>query len=484
MSSTEISDVAIIGTGIGGLMTALELQRHGVTSTLFERDPPPDDSISPKNSWDWARKGVPQAVQPHFFMGRLRSHLEAYHPQLLNELFAAGAGESELIDYIHPNFVNRIEIKPEDARLCTLNCRRTTFEMVIRKYAATLPAIRIENHAKVTDIKFSSSIPGSVTGIHYEQGGKNKTLNVDVVVDATGRSGKLATILEGKGIRFDVDQRDSGLWYFTRHYQLKPGAQFPNFIGLPGARFADFTGGSFPADNGHLTVTLQVFSQDKALVTAIRDPDHFHKVCEQTQAVARWVDPDQMTPTSKVHGFGQMDSFWRKTVINNKPQLLNYFFVGDSCIRSNPRFGRGCTWSTLAGHDLAEIIASDMTPQQRIMRYEASLEARFRRDWQTMLDIDLTAEREFTVALGLDSPTIGERLKQKINLFVEDAMVIEPKLFREIWTGYNGFQNMDAWMRKPINALRLLRAWVQRRKYRSVLESQRGRLSHQEMVNA
>jgi len=63
--------VAVVGAGIGGLMTALAVARHGFRVTLYERDPAPPDVV-PADSMRWLRRGVPQSLHPHFFMGRLR----------------------------------------------------------------------------------------------------------------------------------------------------------------------------------------------------------------------------------------------------------------------------------------------------------------------------------------------------------------------------------------------------------------------------
>ena len=98
-----------------------------------------------------------------------------------------------------------------------------------------------------------------------------------------------------------------------------------------------------------------------------------------------------------------------------------------------------------------------------------------------MRNIDQSTERGFAIAMGKHKPTLKERLQKYVQYFGNDALVIEPELFRDLWTGYNGFQNMDVWARKPRNALRMLRAWLQRRSFRTIIGSQRGRLPHATM---
>ncbi|MEM9623883.1 MAG: hypothetical protein AAF993_19740, partial [Pseudomonadota bacterium] len=360
--------------------------------------------------------------------------------------------------------------------------RRPAFELVVREYVNCLSDVTFNSHAKVTDIGFNKQQPAAVSGVHVQGAGGDEFLTADVVIDASGRSGALAQMLTEHGVNLAADQRDSGVWYFTRHYRLKNGQEYPKFLGLPGAQFADFTSGAFPADNGYLTVTLQVYREDTALVATIKDPDHFQLICERIQSVAQWVDAARCEPVSKVFGFGQMDSFWRKTVVDGEPQILNYFFVGDSGLRSNPKYGRGCTWSTLAAHDLAELLAADLTPQIRAIRYEQSLEERFRADWLTMRNIDRASERDFACAVNLQRANLKQRIQQYLRFLVEDAMLLEPALFREIWTGYNGFTNMDAWSRKPANLARVARAWLQRGVFGDIVRSQRGRLPRATMT--
>lgn len=485
MTNNQIEHVAIIGTGISGLMTALGLSRHGIKATLLERDPAPDNSISPENSWDWTRKGVPQAAHSHFFMGRLRVHLEEFHPKLISALFAAGAGESTFMDYVHPEVMHRVEESESDLRLRTLNCRRTTFEMIVRKYVESLEGVSIKSETKVTDILITEDQPPVVTGVQYEANSATDTLEADAVIDASGRSSKLPGTLEARGVKFDVDQQDTGLFYFTRHYRLKNGNNdYPDFIGLPGAQFPEFTSGAFPADNGHLTVTIQAFRKDRALIAALRDVNQWQNICEHTQSVARWVDPKHIEPTSRVYGFGQLDSFWRKNVIDGEPQVLNHFFVGDSCVRSNPRYGRGCTWSTLGAHDLADVLATDISAKDRAILYEQRLEERFRKDWEIMRNMDRGTKQDFEVAAGLSPSTLPKRIQQRIKVFIEGAMIMEPALFKEVWACYNGFDSMDAWIRNPANIFRLIRAGFQRKKFKHIRDAQQGRMTHADMIGS
>ncbi len=258
---------------------------------------------------------------------------------------------------------------------------------------------------------------------------------------------------------------------------------FPQAAGLPPAIFGDFLLGALPADNRRFTVTFQVYIKDKAIIRALRNPDHYQAMCMAVEAIRPWVDPARSTPTGGIHGFGQMDSFWRQTVVDGQPQVLGLYFVGDSCLRSNPKFGRGCTWSAVAAHMLADLLGTDMPAEERIRRYEDGLEAEFRRDWLTMRQIDAATETTFEIASGRRRATPTDRLSMKLAALVNEATASEPEIFREVWTGYHGLQGMSDWMRKPRLWLHLVRAWLASGRYARQRLLPRGRPSRGELAN-
>ena len=481
---STIRHVAVVGAGIGGLMSALALARKGIAVTVLERDAQPPADVAPADSMDWLRKGVPQSLHPHFLMGRLRLLLEARYPQLVEALLEGGVGENELADYVHPRFRDRYRQRAGDGRLRSLNSRRTTFEMIVRQHVESLPNVAVRDDSRAVSLLVSEagSSPVRVSGVALETAVGSEEIAADAVIDASGRFSRFSAQLEDLGVRMHIDQRDSGLLYLTRHYRLNDGCDYPQGAGLPGNIFHDFTLGALPSDNGTFTVTFQVFRDDKAIAKALRDRDHFQAMCMRVEAVRPWVDPANATPTSGIYGFGHMDSFWRLTVIDDEPQVLGLYYVGDSCVRSNPKFGRGCTWSSVAAHLLADLLAGDLTEEERIKRYESGLEAEFRRDWQTMRQIDRATEAAFEVASGRRRATVAERLSMGFSALVNEATASDPEFFRELWTSYHGLQGMSQWMRKLRVWPRLARAWASAGRYRQQGVLKRGRPGRTELA--
>ena len=484
---TDMKDVnvAVVGAGISGLMSALALAHKGIAVTVFERDAPPPADVAPDDSMAWRRKGVPQALHPHFLMGRLRLLLTARYPELVEALLEAGVGENALPDYVHPRFRARYRRRPGDTRLRSLNSRRTTFEMIVREHVESLPEVTVRDDTRAVGLLASEAgtVPVRVSGVVLESSGGREEFPADAVIDASGRFSKFSPQLERLGVRMLIDQRDANLVYLTRHYRLNDGCDFPRASGLPGTIFPDFILVALPADNRRFTVTFQVYNKDKAIIRALRNPDHYQAMCMGVEAIRPWVEPARSSPTGGVHGFGQMDSFWRQTVVDDEPQVLGLYFVGDSCLRSNPKFGRGCTWCTVAAHLLADLLATDLPAEERIRRYESGLEAEFRRDWLTMRQIDAATERTFEIASGRRRATPIERFSMKLTALVNEATVSEPEVFRELWTGYHGLQGMSDWMRKPRVWPRLARAWLKSGRYEQERILKRGRPGRSELAD-
>jgi hypothetical protein len=76
--------VAVVGAGIGGLSCALALAGRAFDVTLYERDVAASEAERDAAAIAQRRRGVPQAVHPHFFMGRLREGLRAGIPSCSN----------------------------------------------------------------------------------------------------------------------------------------------------------------------------------------------------------------------------------------------------------------------------------------------------------------------------------------------------------------------------------------------------------------
>jgi len=276
-------------------------------------------------------------------------------------------------------------------------------------------------------------------------------LRGDVVIDASGRSGRLHRQLIDAGATVIDEHYESGDVYFTRVYRLNPGERYAPLYGLPGIITDGYTIGMLPADNGYFTVTIAVWKFDAALYEAVKGPANFDAFCRLIPRAGGWIDPSFATPVNDiVYGFGGLDSFWRKTVIQGRPSVLGLFFIGDTAVRTNPKYGRGCTWGFTQAHLLADIVAREPDPARRVVAYEAALEREFRANWRTTLAMDRDRRRRHENSLAARPSSFADRIAVLLDeVIIQRGMRADAHLHRAIMTGYHGLAGLSDWAKSP-----------------------------------
>src|ERR1700761_3339578 len=179
--------VLVIGAGMAGLWTALAFAPTGREVVLLERDPPPPDGGADEAFDSWARRGVGHLRHSHAFRARLRLIIRDQHPELLEELLAAGCRdlgfEGGLTEIHKRSYVPA----PVDQDLAVLTSRRTTLELVIRRYVERQPNVTVRSGVFVKALALSPGVPATVTGVVAEIDGATETISADLVIDAAGR---------------------------------------------------------------------------------------------------------------------------------------------------------------------------------------------------------------------------------------------------------------------------------------------------------
>jgi 2-polyprenyl-6-methoxyphenol hydroxylase-like FAD-dependent oxidoreductase len=197
--------VLVIGAGIAGLCTALALGPTGREVTLLERDAGPPSGDADEAFRDWNRRGVGHLRQSHAFLARLSKIIRSDHPALRDALLGMGVRELGFDTMLSPAQKATYTPKPADAEFTLLTSRRTTLELVIRRYVETLPNVTIRSGAMVKRLLTERSPAGvlTVVGVVVEESGGVCELRAPVVVDAGGKnsSGVEQLIEEGASIR-------------------------------------------------------------------------------------------------------------------------------------------------------------------------------------------------------------------------------------------------------------------------------------------
>jgi len=456
--------ILVLGAGIAGLSAALALGGSGREVTILERDPPPPDSSTDQAFANWQRVGVGHLRHSHAFLARLYQLIRDHYPELLQELVEAGCREIAFSTNLRPEMLAKYRPLPGDAALTTLMSRRTTLELVMRRYAARQPGISFVTGTRVHGLLLDQGGAGlTARGVVAEDAEGRRDWPADIVIDASGKSSHGIDWLRDAGAVIAEDEGPAGILYFTRHYRLNDGVAEPARGLVPGAGDLGYLKYCvFPADNRWFSITLAVPEIETALRRAVMQPEIFDAICSELPGIARWTATETATPQSKVFGMGQLISRWRHMVRDGRPQVLNYFAIGDAVIRTNPLYGRGCSFAAVQAHLLRDELDASADPLQRAIRFDRRVAQELRPFYDTMAKFD--ADAIIRAARALDPghrPGFKARLAKS---FAEDAIGPairgEIRLMRAYMRAFHMIEPPTAWLRRPSNAFTVLRYWL------------------------
>ena len=461
--------VVVIGAGIGGLCTALALAPTRRKIVILERDAAPPSADPDQAFHEWRHTGVGHLRQSHAFLARLRTIIKTEHPELLEALLALGVRELPFTALLTEQQREAYEAAPEDADLTIITSRRTTLELAMRAYVDALENVTIRSSFLVNRLLMHKSEDGviDVSGVAGLTNGEEETLLADVVVDASGRAGFGIDHLKENGALIVEESESAGILYFTRHYRLKPGMDEPPRIGKPPASgdlgYLKF--GVFPGDNGCFSVTIAIPEIELELRKAILNPDLFHAITVMLPGVEPWTNCERSDPVGRVHGMGDLISRWRDLVSDGKPLVRGYFALGDTLVRTNPLYGRGCSFAAVSAGALRQALETTSDPGERLIAYNARVHAELRPYYLNQRTQDRAAIKRARRAL---TPSYRKSLRAKLlESFFEDGVRIALRadvvLLRQAMRGFHMLEHPDKWLGKPKNLVKVLGFWVRGR---------------------
>jgi len=462
--------VLVVGAGIGGLCAALTLAPTGRSITLLERDGPPPGDDPDLVFQEWRHTGVGQLRQSHAFLARMRKMFKRDHPQLLEDLLASGVRELPFESMLTETQLGSYRPDAGDAELTIITSRRTTLELVMRRYVGTLPNVTIRPDFLVRRLVTEASEDGAVDvrGVSGECGGEPIVLEADIIIDSSGKSGFLIDQIKEESAHFAEEQESSGILYFTLYYRLKPGMEEPPRIGNPPATgdlgFLKF--GAFPGDNGCFSITLAVPEVEMELRKAILDPDFFHNLTLQLPGLVPWTNADRSEPVGRVHGMGDLISRWRDVVVDDKPAARGYFALGDTLVRTNPLYGRGCSFAAASAQILRSTLEESADRTARARAYHKRLHEELRPYYINQRTQDRSAIKRARQAL---TPGYKKGFRARlIESFFEDGVAIAVRndvdLLRDAMRGFHMLEHPNKWLGRPGNLARVFYYWARGKK--------------------
>lgn len=464
MTATEES-VLVVGAGMAGLCVALALAPTGRRVTLLERDEPPPQGDADAAFEGWRRRGVGHLRHSHAFLARLRTIIRDGHPRLLDELLAAGCREIGFADMLSNLHKPTYRPEPEDADLAILTSRRTTLELVMRRYVERLPNVELRSGVWVRELLMDEGPhPRAVRGVLAEAGGASEEIRADLVVDAAGRTSQLVEQLVEAGAPIAEESETAGILYYTRHYRLREGAAEPPGGKRPASGDLGYLKfGVFPGDAGCFSITLAAPEIEMELRRAVIDPEVFDAICRQMPGLVPWLEVSE--PVSRVFGMGDLHSRWRDFAPKGDAAVHGFFPVGDSLVRTNPLYGRGCSFAAVAAGLLREALDETPFPGERLTTYVRRIARELRPYYLDMRRQDRAAIRRARQAL---TPGYRPGLRAKVlKSFAEDGVAIAVRsdvgLMREALRGFHMLEHPSAWLKRPENMAKVLGHWARPR---------------------
>ena len=159
---------------------------------------------------------------------------------------------------------------------------------------------------------------------------------------------------------------------------------------------------------------------------------------------------------------GDLHSRWRDFAPGGKAAVLGFFPVGDSLVRSNPLFGRGCSFAAVGAHLLRDALQMFEDPAARLEAYQRRITDELWPYYKAMRDADRSAIRRARQALTPDyQPGLKSRLTKA---FLEDGVAIairsDVDLFRAALRGFHMLEDPEAWLKRPRNLAKVLGYWA------------------------
>ncbi|MCZ0983643.1 FAD-dependent oxidoreductase [Streptomyces diastatochromogenes] len=366
----------VLGASMAGLLAARVLADSYDEVLVVERD-----AIAGTTT---ARKGVGQGRHVHGLLARGQQILDELFPGFTREAVEAGIPTGDLGELRW--FFNGRRLSPGTTGLICVSATRPVLESRVRDRVAALPGVTfLERHDIIGLV--ADEDRETVTGVRVqsqEQGAQERTIDADLVVDATGRGSRTPLWLEEFGYeRPDEERIRIDLSYTTRRFRLRDETVLNGDLSINPVSSPSHRRGAFLSriEDGLVVVSLTGVLGDSAPAdlegflewTRTLPVSDIHDVIHDAEpvddgAVFRY-------PASQRRRYERLSRF-----------PGNFLVVGDAACSFNPVYGQGMTVSALEALVLREHLGRGAVDPKAFL---ADIAGTIELPWQLSASADL-----------------------------------------------------------------------------------------------